>query len=180
VSKIGAMRERLFALLAEHDRDGAIPTNARFLYYEALQRRWLSKERTGARRTDQIIHEALTDLRESRRIPWDWLVDETRTVEDYTGYPSIREGVLEQLEHIRLDPWHGRPPLVVTESRSLSGTLRPLIIECRARIAATNGQVGGFLHTDVAPLLYPSARVLYLGDYDLSGGHIEANTRRVL
>ena len=47
------------------------------------------------------------------------------------------------------------------------------------RIAATNGQVGGFLHTDVAPVLNDSARVLYLGDFDLAGNDIEANTRRV-
>ena len=48
------------------------------------------------------------------------------------------------------------------------------------KIAATNGQVGGFLHTDVAPALSDRARVLYLGDFDLAGNDIEANTRRVL
>ena len=40
----------LLALLHEHQRDGALPTNARFLYYELVQRGLLSKERTGARR----------------------------------------------------------------------------------------------------------------------------------
>jgi hypothetical protein len=46
-SKIGTLRDLLFALLQEHERDGAIPTNARFLYYELVQRGQLSKERTG-------------------------------------------------------------------------------------------------------------------------------------
>ena len=50
----------------------------------------------------------------------------------------------------------------------------------RCRIASTNGQVGGFLHTKVAPLLSEGDRVGYLGDLDLAGGDIEANTRRVL
>ena len=50
----------------------------------------------------------------------------------------------------------------------------------RARIASTNGQCGGLLRTDVAPQLRPGMRVLYLGDYDLSGDLIESNTRRVL
>jgi hypothetical protein len=40
--------------------------------------------------------------------------------------------------------------------------------------------VGGFLDTDVAPILHGGRPVLYVGDHDLSGGQIEANTRRVL
>ena len=70
--------------------------------------------------------------------------------------------------------------MILTESRSLAGVLRNIAREFRVRIASTNGQVGGFLRTDVAPMLWPGARVLYLGDYDLSGGQIEDNTRGVL
>ena len=179
-SKIGEMRDLLFELLQEHRRDDTIPTNARFLYYELLMRRVLSKQQTGARRSDQIVHDALIDLREIGRIPWDWIVDETRTIEDYTGHPTILDGVLATLPHITLDPWRAQAPLILTESRSLAGVLRAIAREHRARIASTNGQVGGFLRTDVAPLLWPNATVLYLGDYDLSGNQIEDNTRRVL
>jgi hypothetical protein len=46
-SKIGALRAILLALLEEHERDGTIPTNARFLFYELVQRGQFSKERTG-------------------------------------------------------------------------------------------------------------------------------------
>jgi hypothetical protein len=45
---------------------------------------------------------------------------------------------------------------------------------------ASRRSSGGFLHTDVAPKLWRGPRVLYLGDYDLSGGQIEDNTRRAL
>ena len=92
MSKIGALRDLLFALLQEHERDGTIPTNARFLFYELVQRGQLSKERTGARRPDQDLHDALTDIREDGRVPWDWIVDETRSLEDYTGYQSVHAG----------------------------------------------------------------------------------------
>ena len=37
-SKIGALRAILLALLEEHERDDALPTSARFLYYELVQR----------------------------------------------------------------------------------------------------------------------------------------------
>jgi hypothetical protein len=180
MSKIGALRDLLFSLLQEHERDGTIPTNARFLYYELVQRGELSKERKGARRPDQDLHDALIDLREDGRIPWDWITDETRSLEDYVGYSSIKQGVLERLPYITLDPWRGRAPLILTESRSLAGVLRSVIVECRARIASTNGQCGGFLRTVIAPMLQPGDRVIYLGDHDLSGNQIEANTRRVL
>jgi hypothetical protein len=180
MSKIGALRELLVALLQEHERDGAIPTNARFLYYELVQRGQLSKQRTGARRPDQDLHDALTDIRESGQIPWDWIVDETRSLEDYTGYDSVTDGVLAQLPHITIDPWSGDAPMILTESRSLAGVLRPIVIDYRVRIASTNGQVGGFLHTELAPRLQPDNLVEYLGDFDLAGNQIEDNTRRVL
>ena len=180
VSKIGAMREALLGLHAEHKRDGALPTSARFLFYELLQRSIISKRRTGARRPDQLVHDALTDLREDGRIPWPDIVDETRSLEDYIGHPTIRQGVLDSLPYISLDPWRGRVPMVLTESRSLAGVLRDVVSDYRARIAATNGQCGGFLRTGIAPKLEPRDRIIYRGDLDLAGNQIEANTRRVL
>jgi hypothetical protein len=68
-SKIGALRALVLDLLHEHEADGALPTSARFLYYELVQRGHLSKEKTGARRPDQDLHDALTDLRESGQVP---------------------------------------------------------------------------------------------------------------
>jgi hypothetical protein len=139
-SKIGALRNVLLALLHEHQRDGALPTNARFLYYELVQRGLLSKERTGARRPDQDLHDALTDIREDGRVPWNWIVDETRSVENYTGYGSIKQGLLEVLPSSTLDPWRGQAPLILTESRSLAGVLRSLAREYRAFIAPPTGR----------------------------------------
>jgi len=110
MSKIGALRDLLVGLLQEHERDGAIPTSARFLFYELVQRGQLSKERNGARRPDQDLHDALTDIREDGRVPWDWIVDETRSLEDYTGYASVMDGALAKLSYINslphcLDQW---------------------------------------------------------------------------
>jgi hypothetical protein len=180
LSKIGALRDLLVALLGEHKRDGALPTNARFLFYEMIQRGQLSKERTGARRPDQDLHDALMDIREDGRIPWDWIVDETRSVDDFGGSPSIKQGALDALPYITLDPWRGQVPFVLTESRSLAGTQRGIVSDYRCRIASTNGQCGGFLRTNIAPKLRPGDTVLYLGDLDLAGNQIEANTHRVL
>jgi hypothetical protein len=180
MSKIGMLRACLLELLGEHQTDGTIPTSNRFLYYELIQRGTISKERKGARRPDQNMNEALTDLRESGQVPWSWIVDETRSLDDYRGSRSILDWLLELLPVARLDRWNGHEPLILCESRSLAGVLRDLVRHFGAQIAPTNGQCGGFLHTEIAPILRPCHRILYLGDYDLAGGDIEANTRRVL
>ena len=104
MSKIAVLRKGLLQLLAEHEGDGALPTSFRFLFYELVNRSIISKERQGARRPDQDANDALTDLRESGEVPWDWIVDETRTLENYSGSTSIREAMLEHLPNARLDP----------------------------------------------------------------------------
>jgi hypothetical protein len=181
-SACGKLQRIVLDLLHEHEAQGAdgLPTSARFLYYELVQRGVLSKEKTGARRPDQVLHEALTHLRENEIIPWDWITDETRSLSDFTGWGSVTEWASTMVEAVRLDPWKGHAPLVLTESRSLAGVLDRLARQYRIKLSATNGQVGGFLHTDIAPQLSPGARVLYCGDWDWQGHQIEANTRTVL
>jgi hypothetical protein len=48
------------------------------------------------------MNAALTTLRESGRVPWDWIADETRSLDDYTGRSSIREWMLAVLPQARL------------------------------------------------------------------------------
>jgi hypothetical protein len=126
------------------------------------------------------VSAALTDLREDGHVPWDDIVDETREVSDYTGSETVAADWLRSLDYAVIDPWRGQVPFILTESRSLASVLRARCSYYRCRIASTNGQTGGFLHTKVAPLLTEGDRIGYLGDYDLAGSDIEANTRRVL
>ncbi len=177
----GRLQRAVLALLYGHrDRD-ELPTNGRFVFYELEQAGDVSKKRTGARRADQNTSEALMWLRERGVIPWSWIVDETREVHGWQYPASVAEYVVECVKEARINPWAGPPPLIVCESRSLGGVLRPVVVEYGCEVAPTNGQCGGFLHTEVAPLLRDNdRRVLYLGDHDLSGDQIEANTRDVL
>jgi hypothetical protein len=176
-TKIGRLRIALMYLLDGHRRDDALPTSVRFLFYELVARSIISKE---GKRPDKIVSEALTDLRERELVPWEDIVDETRSVDDFSGSTTVADDWLCYLYAARLDPWRGQGPFILTESRSLAGVLRGLVRDYRGRIAATNGQVGGFLHTDVAPRLKVGDRVGYLGDLDLAGDDIENNTRCVL
>jgi len=91
MSKIGRLRIALRELLTEHERDGALPTSGRFLFYELVQRGIISKERKaqGGRRPGQNMNEALMDLRERGDVPWEWIVDETRSHDDYRGASTL-------------------------------------------------------------------------------------------
>ena len=181
MSNIEILRQQLLRLYHEHLADDMIPTSARFLFYELVQGEIVPKHADGVlkpgargqRRPDQNMSDALTSLRESGQIPWQAIVDETRSLDDFTGFETIAEGVDAFMNAIRLDPWKGNPPVILTESRSLAGVLRELLRDYAARIASTNGQVAGFLHRVVGPALVDGTRVGYLGDYDLAGGDIE-------
>jgi hypothetical protein len=191
-SKKGRLQRACLELLREHETDGALPTSIRFLFYELLDRRVIPKVyrypdgRERPRTPGQDISDAVNVLREAG-IPWDWIVDETRTLYDWRYAQNVYQYVEDTLPFARTDMWGGEPPpLILCESRSLAGVLRPVAQDYLCPIAATNGQVGGFLHTEIAPLVgdhgggSSARRVFYLGDLDLSGGHIEENTRRVL
>jgi hypothetical protein len=180
-SRAAKIREALIVLIEEHRAQGTIPTSHRFLFYELVVRAIIAKHGDNSVRMDSVTDKELTYLRERGIIEWDEIVDETRSLEYNNAFASVRIGLAAQLPYIRLDPWRPRRrPLILTESRSLAGALRNLASEYRVYLAATNGQCGGFLHTDIGPALVPGQLVLYLGDYDLVGNDIEYNTRRVL
>jgi hypothetical protein len=178
----GKLQRILLGLLRDHERqkDG-LPTYGRFLYYELVVRRVISKTKTTkGRRNDQDMHDALTHLRDKSIIPWEWIDDETRKFEDFTGWSSIKEWATTMVAHVRLCPWRGRPPTILTESRSVAGVVRNIVRELRCRVAPVGGHCAGFLHNKIARHLRPGDTVGYVGDGDLCGAQIEANTRKVL
>lgn len=185
----GKLQRAVLALLEEHEAHGELPTNGRFVFYELEQRGVVRKSRQGESRRgraadlprEQDVTDALMWLHEEGLIPWSWIIDETRTLHEWDCAATVAECVAAQVKWARINPWGESPPLLLAESRSLGGVLRVLAAEYVCPIAATNGQVGGFLRTDIAPLLKDDDRqVLYLGDLDHQGGQIEANTRDVL
>jgi len=184
-SNTGRLRAAILELWEQHKSVGALPTSSRFLYYElvaqgpegALQKMPQRKDK----RQDQHVTVALTKLREHGEIPWEDIVDESRSLSNYGGtLLGVNSWIVRALNQYRIDPWSGNVPMIITESLSLAGALRPIAVEYRTRIVGIKGQCGGFLHTDLAPALRPGQPVLYLGDLNFSGGHIEGNTRTVL
>ncbi len=179
----GHLQRVCLDLYREHRHEGTLPTSLRFLFYELEGRGSVAKSYPGKSVTgSQEGSRAFMVLREEGLVPWNDIVDETRSLHNPHRRTTVAEAAADLLERARKDPWEGTlAPLVLCESRSLSGVLSGIARRYCVPLAATNGQTGGFLHTDVGPLVEASVlEVLYFGDLDFSGGHIESNTRRVL
>ena len=167
-------------MLRSYEAADALPTNTRFVYYE-LKQAGDALARHASRRDDQDVIDAVATLCKTGTVPWWWIVDETRSVEGAHLASSVRQWLLDMLGQARISCWDGQPrPVVICESRGVRAALRATAGRYGALITSTNGQVGGFLHTDVLPVTAPGCPVAYVGDWNPAGSAIEANTRRVL
>lgn len=190
-TKAGRTQRVVLALLREHDAADAIPTNGRFVFYE-LEQRGLARKaahddtRPNKRRSHgwppggQDITDALTFLRQRGVIPWMWIEDEGRSMSSWRTAASVTDYVSETIAEASIDPWDGEAPVVLCESRATAGVLERVCGEYAVGIAGTGGHCAGFLRTVVAPRLEVGQTVLWLGDLDFSGGHIENAVRRTL
>jgi hypothetical protein len=184
-TKAAELRRAVHELLIEHEHEGELPTSNRFLFYELRQRGgplYGHKSRRDGRSEDQNLSAASTWLRDRGLVPWTWIEDETRSLTAYRYAGTVAAYLADSIDAARVDCWGGEPPpLIICESRTFGGVLRrTLAADYLCPVTATNGQVGGFLHTNVVPILGNGRRVLYVGDLDLAGDDIEQNTRRVL
>lgn len=158
------------------------PTSVRFLFYRLEAREIIPKEYTGrdgrrkARQPHQDVSDAMTILRYQGVFPLDSIIDETGGSEDYRGSVDMVTGTLEALERVRLGPWPDEPPELWAESRSLAGVIRGLAWIYRVPLVPLVGQASVGLLAEVAERVATAPPIVwYLGDYDLSGGHIEAS-----
>jgi hypothetical protein len=189
-SKASRLQRAALKLLEQHEHDGALPTNGRFLFYELEQAGVVPKaylDEYGKRKPRQPatdVSDATMVLRRAGLVPWWWIVDETREVTDWAFAASVYDYLISKASSARIDVWAAKPaPLIICESRATKGVLERVAGQYLAPICATNGQCGGFLVTDVVPLLEGNERpVFYIGDHEVDGpaDQIEANTRRYL
>jgi hypothetical protein len=181
----GPRRDRIEqALKAEiEDLRNASPTGralttTRFLFYRLVAKKIVPKQSSGARRPDQDVSLVVSQLKWAGAADSSEIVVRSRRVLDFTGYPTIPEGVRDLIESVRLDPWQDAAPVLVVESESLGGLLEDMAYEYRVPLAAARGQASrGFVLDVVRWVEQGHQRVRYLGDFDLSGGHIEDAVR---
>ena len=191
-SKFGQLQRACLELLREHHRKGDIPTNGRFLFYELEQRGVIPKKYDGinpktgnkfARTPLQDVSVATMHLRENGLIPWSWIEDESRQLDDWRYADTVIDYLIDTVPEARIDLWAGEPPpLLLFESRASAGVVRSHAYEYLTPITATGGQCGGFIVNEIVPLLTGKRKDLYVGDHELRGpaDQIEQNTKRTI
>jgi hypothetical protein len=173
----GQLQRACIDVLRGYAAAGELPTSARFVYYELKQAGYPLASHA-RRRDDQDVIDAVKVLRDVGLVPWEWLSDESRSVEGAHLAPSVTQWALDVLPQARVNCWAGQPrPVVICESRGVRAALRATAGRYGALHTSTNGQVGGFLRTDVVPIVTAGSPVAYFGDWNPAGSTIEANTR---
>src|SRR5438132_13624083 len=104
-SKAGQLERKLLGLMRQHEADGLLPTNGRFVFYEAEMAQWVEKhyaDRVSG--GDAEVTKALTKLRKLDLIDWDHLTDETRTVHHNWAFDSVAQAAHEYIDSFFLNP----------------------------------------------------------------------------
>jgi hypothetical protein len=114
-------------------------------------------------------------------VPDAWIEDRTRRFYNFTGYTTVAEGALAVLEHVTLDPWRGRWPLVFVESEASGAVIEPIVQEYRGQMAVGRGQAGrAYFHNVVAPQLYDGQAGLRPGELlGLQWGDLDEASRQI-
>src|SRR5262249_39951413 len=129
-SKAGKLQRACLALLHQHEREGTIPTNGRFLFYELEQQGVVPKHyvkpsgEKRARTPAQNISDATMWLRELDLVPRWWIEDESRDVRVPRYAASVYKYVVDTVSLACIDCWDGElPPLIICEARATRGVL---------------------------------------------------------
>jgi hypothetical protein len=120
----------------------------------------------------QGVYRLLKEAREEGTIPWQWIVDETRELEQVSTWDNPEAFVRTVARAYRRDFWQHQPKRVEvwSEKGTVRGILQPVLDEYGVGFRVLHGFGSATVindvvsHDDDRPLT-----ILYIGDYDPSG-----------
>jgi hypothetical protein len=120
----------------------------------------------------QRVYRLLKEAREQGDIPWDWIVDETRSLERLSTWENPADYARTVARSYRRDFWNQQPVRVEvwSEKGTIRGVLQPVLDHYAVSFRVMHGFGGATTVHEVAQ--DDDSRelaVLYVGDYDPSG-----------
>jgi len=120
----------------------------------------------------QVVYRLLKEAREESIIPWEWIVDETRELEQVSTWDNPAAFVRTVARAYRRDFWQQQPVRVEvwSEKGTVRGVLQPILDEYGVGFRVMHGFGSATILNEVSqddddrPLI-----ILYIGDYDPSG-----------
>ncbi len=161
------------------------PQSVRHVYYVLVGRipELVPKNDKGYDTVDR----ACIRLRQTGRLPYSWISDSTRTGYHVATYENGGDMISRHAEYYRLDLWRRARAHVEVwcESRSIAAVLLPLCRELCVSLYPTSGFSSLTQTWQAAQLMQTAAagrpiRLLYVGDYDPAGEHIDRDVIKKL
>jgi hypothetical protein len=125
-----------------------------------------------ARNEMQRVYRLLKEAREEGKIPWDWIVDETRAVERVPTWDDPADYARTVARSYRRDFWNQQPHRIQvwSEKGTVRGVLAPVLDHYAVGFLPVHGFSSATAAHDIAE--DDDGRdliVLYVGDFDPSG-----------
>jgi hypothetical protein len=123
------------------------------------------------------VSKNLVYARERQLIPWDWIVDETRSAEKTQTWKDTSSIIRAAVNSYRRDYWQEQPYRVEvwSEKGTVRGTLSPILDEYGVTFRAMHGYSSATVINEIAEESNRSDKPLiafYCGDFDPSGKHM--------
>jgi hypothetical protein len=171
-SKKGRGRSKKTIALAEAVLDiaeKAHPITGRGIGYQLFTRKLIPSM---GRAEMQRVYRLLKEERENGEIPWDWIVDETRSLERVATWDDAGDFAETMVNGYRRDNWNQQPHRVEvwSEKGTIRGVIDPVLDKYAVGFRVMHGFSSATTVYDVAqsddgrPLI-----ALYVGDFDPSG-----------
>jgi hypothetical protein len=170
-AEMEARKDSIFEIVAANQ-----PTGIRFTYYTAVAKGIIPKTDNGYNK----VQRAILEMRRSRRIPYSWIVDNTRWMRKPTTYGSLEEALRETAESYRRALWRDAKVAVEVwcESESVAGVLYPVTERWDVPLYPCKGQTSDSFAWGAAQQYRDDDRellIFYFGDHDPAGYEIESN-----
>jgi len=149
--------------------EAAQPITGRGVGYKLFSRRLIPSM---SRADMKIVYRLLKESREEGTIPWSWIVDENRELEQTATWKDPNAFVRCMQQAYRRDNWLQQPERVEvwSEKGTVRGVLKPVLDEYAIAFRVMHGFGSATVLNDVSS--YDDGRpltILYIGDFDPSG-----------
>ncbi|MFB7865425.1 hypothetical protein [Streptomyces sp. NPDC056069] len=153
--------------------EAAQPCSVRHVYYLGVGI-WWDKDSGGSRRNYSVVVREVGYLRETGRLPWEWITDGTRMVRQETQYDSLDDALQRHTESYRRNLWasQARRVEVWVESDSVGGVLLPVTSAWGVGLYSCRGQSSKTLVYEAVQQYAHQGKgvtVIFCGDWDPTG-----------
>jgi hypothetical protein len=123
------------------------------------------------------VSKQLVYARENGLIPWEWIVDETRSAETIQTWKDTSSIIKAAVNGYRRDYWQDQPNRVEiwSEKGTVRGTVNPILEKYGVTFRAMHGYSSATVINNIADESNMSDKPLtafYCGDFDPSGKHM--------